>query len=411
MQLVKGRLSARAVQKTRNDSRKLQMYSKQWLPGDHMRVYYPIFWEDGRPEIAVGAIWGHPVSNPKELGLHTIFIPSTTDFDEGGQPIGQPDITYQFSLIAKVFIDGAKQAEEQAILSKPWPSEALRKEALMKLEADYDVKNNSKAIRPIIGKAKYFASTEVLSLKLVNNTPNTDTITITSQPLSNQTITRLYALMDDPKFAPVEGDEFFEVEWNYPASADKGESGRQAVPTGLTNEYKLETMFPDAYKQIQGRFDGVSRNAESIIRRAVRMVDPDKVRKALTNYTFMKSNYLDNANEENVDILVKHADLIHELDCTRSISNEELRQKIEQAITEMNVNREALKVGTAALEEPSAAPDIQLDPYAPMLQNLLNNAEAKVAPMSKDNMMSDPNNIGASVDESLLADLDLSALS
>ena len=445
MQLVNGNLSARAVQKTRNESKKLQMYSKQWLPGDCMRVFYPIFWQDGRPEIAVGAIWGHSVSDPKELGLHTIFIPSTTDFDENAQPIGQPDITYQFSLIAKAFVDGAKAKEEQQIDSKPWANEAQRKEALMALEAKYDAKNNSKAVRPIIGRARYFASTEVLSVKLVNNVPNVDSIAITSQPLSNQTINRLYQIMDDPKFAPVEGDEFFEVEWKYPATTDKGESGRQAMPTGLTNEYKLSTMAPAQYAQIAARFDGVSRDAESIVRRAVRMVDPEKVRKALTNYTFMKSEYLDVADEENTELLVKHADLIKELEATRAVTNVELREKIEQAINEMNANRTEIPPQTLATDkplvaptpEPVAAPEIPINPAAPSVDSLLNTptpapatapvteatpapvvAPAQAAPAeavptstpSVENLMNNPNNAGAGMDEGLFETLDLSAL-
>lgn len=444
MQLVNGNLSARAVQKTRNESKKLQMYSKQWLPGDCMRVFYPIFWQDGRPEIAVGAIWGHSVSDPKELGLHTIFIPSTTDFDENAQPIGQPDITYQFSLIAKAFVDGAKAKEEQQIDSKPWANEAQRKEALMALEAKYDAKNNSKAVRPIIGRARYFASTEVLSVKLVNNVPNVDSIAITSQPLSNQTINRLYQIMDDPKFAPVEGDEFFEVEWKYPATTDKGESGRQAMPTGLTNEYKLSTMAPAQYAQIAARFDGVSRDAESIVRRAVRMVDPEKVRKALTNYTFMKSEYLDIADEENTELLVKHADLIKELEATRAVTNVELREKIEQAINEMNANRTEIPAQTLATDkplvaptpEPVVAPEIPINPAAPSVDSILNTATPTPAPAvatpapapavaptqaapvepvpastpSVENLMNNPNNAGAGMDEGLFETLDLSAL-
>lgn len=454
MQLTKGKnMSARMVQKTRNESKKLQMYSKQWLPGDTLRVFYPIFWEEGRPEIAVGAIWGHSVSDPKELGLHTIFIPSTTDFDENAQPIGQPDITYQFSLIAKAFVDGAKAKEEQIIATKPWASEQQRKEALMALEQKYDVKNNSKAVKPIIGRARYFASTEVLSVKLNNNIPDTNSVAITSQPLSNQTINRLYQIMDDPKYAPVEGDEFLEVEWKYPASTDKGESGRQAIPTGLTNEYKLSNIAPDQYAQISSRFDGVSRDAESIVRRAVRMVDPNKVRNALTQYVFMKSEFLDVANDENTETLVRHADLIKELDATRAISNTELREKIEQAIAQMNVNREevpaqAMSASTPLMPEaqpaPVPAPEVPINPEAPSMTELLNNQPAPAAPtpevapavtpvapvpevapvasapaaeaapapaMSMDALMSNPNNAGAGVDESIFESLDLGAFS
>ena len=51
-------LGGRTAQKTRQESRKLDVYSKQWLPGDTMRIYFPVFQHDGMWDIAVGAIWG-----------------------------------------------------------------------------------------------------------------------------------------------------------------------------------------------------------------------------------------------------------------------------------------------------------------------------------------------------------------
>ena len=159
-------LSARGAQRTKDESKKLQMYSKQWLPGDTLRVFYPIYWENGKPEIAVGAVWGHNVSDIKKLGLKTAFIPSTTEFDENAMPIGQPDIPYQFSQIARVFVNGMKAAEEEAVAKKNWPTEAARKDALKSIEEKYDAKNNTKAVKPIIGKAMYYITTEVVSIKV-----------------------------------------------------------------------------------------------------------------------------------------------------------------------------------------------------------------------------------------------------
>ena len=40
-------LGGRTAQKTRQESRKLDVYSKQWLPGDTMRIYFPVFQHDG----------------------------------------------------------------------------------------------------------------------------------------------------------------------------------------------------------------------------------------------------------------------------------------------------------------------------------------------------------------------------
>ena len=74
-------LGSRGVQRERQAAKKLMGYSKQWAPGDTMRLFIPLIWlEDGRPDFMVGKVWGFPVNAVKELGLHTIFIPSTVPF-------------------------------------------------------------------------------------------------------------------------------------------------------------------------------------------------------------------------------------------------------------------------------------------------------------------------------------------
>ena len=139
-------LGGRTAQKTRQESRKLDVYSKQWLPGDTMRIYFPVFQHDGMWDIAVGAIWGHKVNDFKEIGLKTTFIPSLTEIDqETGTPIGPPDVTYQFSQIAGIFVAGMKDIEYNKLQSKNWPNESARQEALRKHEHDYDTKNNMQA--------------------------------------------------------------------------------------------------------------------------------------------------------------------------------------------------------------------------------------------------------------------------
>lgn len=348
-------LSARGAQRTKDESKKLQMYSKQWLPGDTLRVFYPIYWENGKPEIAVGAVWGHNVSDIKKLGLKTAFIPSTTEFDENAMPIGQPDITYQFAQIARVFVNGMKAAEEEAVAKKNWPTEAARKDALKSIEEKYDAKNNTKAVKPIIGKAMYYITTEVVSIKVVNGQPVADSIAVSSAPLSSAVITKLYTILDDPKYAPEPGDTFVEVEWKYPAGTDKSESGRTASPNGLTSEYHLQAQFPDAYAAVASRFPTVATNCETIVRRATRAVDPVKVRQALTQYTFLESEYLDNVSAEDEETLLKHVDLIKELDATRALSNQELVEKINNALAEMEAQRVDAAVPTISSESMASA--------------------------------------------------------
>lgn len=344
-------LSGRAAQKTKNESRKLTMYSKQWLPGDTLHVFYPIFWLDGKPELAVGAIWGHQVSDIKELGLKTRFIPSTTEFDVDGNPIGQPDITYQFSMIAKVFIDGRKAVEEAAIEAKKFPNESLRKEALKDLEYRYDTKTNQKAIQPIIKRPSYYISTEVISIKLANGVPDPNTIAHTSAPLSNDLLNALYSLMDNPKYAPQEGDKFFEVEWAYVADPDKTASGRKSKPAGLTPEFKMPTQFPEQYSRVESMMGNVSMDAQSIVRRATRTVDPNKVRAAVAQYSYMHSEDLDAANEDNVEILLRNAPLLKELSIPMVLSNEVLASKINLEIEKAAEN--AVPATPETLPEPN----------------------------------------------------------
>lgn len=416
-------LSARGAQKKRDESKKLNMYSKQWLPGDVLRVFYPIFWEDGKPEIAVGAVWGHNVSDIKALGLHTAFIPSTTDFDENAQPIGQPDVTYQFSQIARVFVNGAKAMEEAVIQNKPWPNESTRKEALKSLEEKYDAKNNKNAVKPIIGRVQYYISTEVLSVKLVNDQPVDDSMVLTSAPLSNQTITRLYAIMNDPKYAPMPGDEFLEVEWKYPMNTDKGESARAAAPAGLTAEYRLAHAYPTSYSKLSSMFDTVARDSNTISKRATRMIDPAKVRAALTQYAFINSECLDAVGEEDIETLCHHADLIHELDLERAIKNEDLIGKINLAIADIQASRpivapEIPNPVTASAEVPAnpaeevtkaeeAMPNLSMAPGAPTVSSLLNETAATGAHATMQDLLNNVNNAGA-VGEDELNDIDFS---
>lgn len=415
-------LSARGAQKTRDESKKLSMYSKQWLPGDRLRVRYPIYWEDGKPEIAVGAVWGHNVSDIKGLGLKTAFIPSTCTFDENAQPIGTPDVTYQFSRIARIFVNGAKAIEEANIMKKNWPSEAARKEALSDLEKKYDAKNNMNAVKPIIGKVQYYISTEVVSIKMPNGVPDANTITLSSAPLSSKVIMQLYAIMSNDTYAPAPGEEFLEVEWTYPTDADKGKSGQAASVQGLAPDYRLQAQFPDVYKTVASMCTQVSRDAETIKRRATRAVDPAKVLQKLTQYSFLHSDELDAAQEEDVEVLIKNVDLIKELDLTRALENQELIAKIEAAISEAETMVTSVPetiptpsmadtsmpdlAAEAVAQAETELPDLTVSPEAPKIDDLVQTQTQplNVGSVSMQALLNNQNNAG--VDDEMILDVD-----
>ena len=308
------------------------MYSKQWSPGDTMRVFFPLFRLEDTVDIAVGAVWGHSVGDIKELGLKTAFIPSLTQFDDSGAPIGEPDITYKFSLIAKVFVDSMKEIELAQVAKKQWPSESQRRDAMQQVENKYDSRNNMSAVKPIIGRAHYNIYTEVLCYKLVNGQPQRESASVVSMPLSDSTISKISAILNDPKYMPSVDDQFLEVEWKYPTDTVKASSARSSAINGLTAEYRTINQFPDFEKTLKPQFNLISRDSETIVKRAIRKIDEHKIQQALTHYTFMHSDCLDNAGQESIETLVKHADVIHELDAERAISNQELLSSIKEAL-------------------------------------------------------------------------------
>lgn len=428
-------MSARGAQKKRDESKKLPMYSKQWLPGDQLRVFYPIFWKDGRPEIAVGAVWGHSVSDIKGLGLHTAFIPSTTEFDENRLPVGPADVTYQFSRIARVFVNGQKRVEEQMVESKPWPTEAAKKDALKAIDEKYDTKNNPKAVRPIISPVQFYISTEVLSVKIANGAPIKDSLTLTSAPLSSAVITKLYGILDDPKYAPAEGAEFIEVEWKYPVDTDKGQSSRNASPAGLTSEYRMENAYPEMYALAAQMFPSVAKDAETITRRATRSVDPAKVQGALMNYSIMNSEYLDQAIDEDVEILCKNVAVIEHIGVLNSLKTQTLIDQLKAELEKYKSSQQ--EIFNNALPNPAEAasgasdtipddvagevaqadselPDLSGVTGSPTIDSLLNNQDnGSVVPSAADSRAMAAAGItsSAKLDDSLLDEVNLGDLS
>lgn len=413
-------LGASGLKRVKDSSQKLRNYSKEWNPGDTMRVIFPVCQINSTWEIVAGGVWGHKVNDFEGIGLKSTFLPSLTQFDENGTPVGRPDVTYQFANIAQCFVDGMYHQEEAALLAKNFPSEASRIEALSKLKHKYDTKNNQKAIKPAVSRATFFITTEVLSIKMLNGAPVLDSANVVSFPLSSQRIEQLYMLLNNPKFAPVEGDTYWEIEISYPTNSDKGESGRAALPVGLTTEFRLRNQFADTWKQLEGKLSVISTDSDTIVRRATRSVSEDKIRGALSQYCLMNSQHLDNAPEESIDQLVKNASVVKELGFLRTLSNMELVDKLKAEFDVINSSQPALipevaipapDLGAMAnaptpapapvVPEPApapapAVPDLgattipELNPSAPTLNNIITpNAmlqNPNIAPMSDDEL-------------------------
>lgn len=393
-------LGGRLAQKTRQESRKLDVYSKQWLPGDTMRLFFPVFQHDGIWDIAVGSIWGHKVNDFKGIGLKTTFIPSLTEIDqETGTPVGPPDVTYQFSQIASIFVAGRKEIEYNKLQDKNWPNESARQEALRKHEHAYDTKNNMQAVKPAIARLSYFVSTEILCLKYVNGIPDVNSAAVVSFPLSDERLTKLNTILDDPKYQPADGDKFFEIEWKYPSNPDKGQSAKASNPAGLTAEYRMAAQHPDQYKQISDKFNIISMDYQTITRRATRKVSEAKIKNALMQYTFANSEYLDACPADDEETLLKHASLIHEMDCERALKNMELVDKIKAELAALPVTQpehlpDLTQPAAATADTVTQAPDLLAGSAMPDLSAGLAAAEAAsgvVGAPSLGDLLTNPN--------------------
>lgn len=371
--------TAGCLRKVKDATKKLRNYSKQWNPGDQLHVFYPVVFEGGQWELVAGGVWGHKVNNFSELNLKTSFIPSLTQFDENGDPIGRPDVTYQFSNIAPCFVEGQFEAKKKALLAKAFPSDSARFEALQQLNHQYDAKNNPKAIKPIVSRAQFIISTEVVSIKYNNGQPVLDTAAVSSYPLSDTKLDQLYKLLNDPRFCPEEGAAFWEVEFTYPTDTDKGESGRKAAPTGLTMEYRIPHQFPNVYASLErGQLKTIATSADLIVQRSTRAVSEDKIRGAISNYCMMHCEDLDTVPDESTEQLVRNAAVIHELGFLRNLANMELVEKIkegyasnavQQAATMPELSAPAADLGAMSSVTPAPAPVQDLTPASAPIQD------------------------------------------
>ena len=370
------RLSVNQALKTKNEAKKLSMFSKQWTPGDVIRAVYPIFWDDesGTWQLLAGAVWGYRVGDIKALNLHTAFIPALTEFDENGNPVGTPDIAFKFSRIARAFVSGQKAAKEAAILNKKFPTEAMRKEALEKVANEFDSKNNRNAVRPIISSPSYLITTECITYSYKNERVDTSTATLVSQPLSDKNIRRLTEIVSDIKYTPDHVDQavdYIEVEWNFPSDPSKAQSSMASTVTGLSTEMRTATKDPETWKKLMPTINLLADDSSVIVKRATRRVDENKLQQALTAYSVMQSEDLDALNivenEQDIDSLVRNLDILDELQITKTISNTEILNKLEEAKAKQHSSTDVSE------SIPNPVPD------APTLNTLLNNSATEQA--------------------------------
>lgn len=307
MELNRGTRGARDVRRERSTSRKFNSFNKSWKVGDKLSVFFPIMWrperdtndniimvqevdnmghpvfeedgvtpkmtEKGVWDVVTGDIWGHKVSNTKEFNVGGSFIPSLTDVYEGrpvqfvrdekgfivydnatGKPLYETvpgDVTYQFSRIAPLFINGMKQEELSRVMNKKFPTEDMRREALQSIEDKYDTTKKMDAPRAVVGRLMLYASTEVIVVPMDGNDKYLPDKAgqYVYEFTSDQKFSNILQVLDDVKFKPRDLKQtWIEVQMTFNANTDddrgRAEAGRKAAPIGLTPEYTMQSRDP-----------------------------------------------------------------------------------------------------------------------------------------------------------------------
>lgn len=381
-----------AVQ-SREATQKLRMFSKQWEPGSTVRAYYRTFMDEDTEmrQITAGTCWGHKVNDMKKLGLKTTFIPSLCNYDENGDPVGEPDILNRFSRLAPLFIEGEKFNRLRDAELKEYPQETLRREAIKTIEEEYDVKNNRQAIKPVISRPTLLITLEVLVVPFKDDKPQMDAAVIACQPVSNKIAKQLDAILRNKRYAPIDENGFLEVEWAFPMDTDKGNSGANVTPVGLDEKYAFRTQFPDLYPQLISLCSGLAEDSDMVRRRATSGVSEQAIKQAFMNYSFMYSQNLgycmadDNLSEG----VMKNVDLIKELDVARAVKDPVFTERYnkelaEHAAEDLPAPVETVEPAPAATAAPSPAPA----PQAPTITGILSQ-QAQTGTESMDDAVDD----------------------
>jgi hypothetical protein len=351
------KLTARGALRTRQDSRRLSGFGSMWKSGESVQVFYPIVWDEENQQfdLLVAMCWGHN-ANPKEIGLKRIFIPTLSEIIDGEPK--NPDVTFQFSRIAPLFIQGAKDKKLKELQEKNM-QESARKTAMKKVEDEFEDKD------AVIGKLRLVISTECVVVPLLpDGTPDSEKARLVSQDLSDSKINALLSILGDHKYKPDNNEAtYLEVSYAFGTTGDRKQDGKVA-PQGITPEYRVVTRYVDHWSRIEQQINGLPDNDVTIFKRnsSFRQVEEREIISAISTYAAIESDALDAVDDEGIERLKRNASII--LDLKIPVAHE----GVLEAVTEVAEQR-------AKAEEAGATKE---DAAAPTLTNLLSEHKKEV---------------------------------
>lgn len=375
-----------ALNTARQATKKLAMFSKQWSPGDTLRVFYKVFkLEDASWEILAGSCWGYKVNDIKGLGLKTSFIPALCQFDADGNPVGNPDVLWRFSRLAPSFVKGRYAAEIDAITKKQGITDAMRRDLIRDIDAKYDTQNNMEAERPIISRNVPLIVIEAICVPMKDGVPTFETLVPVMQPASDTIARRLATILDKAEFQPEDGDDWIEIEYAFPMVTRKAEAGLKVTPTGVVSQDRIKNKFPDKWNLIKAAMAQMSNDSEMIIKRSTSAVSEGRIITALSKYITLHNTDLENCalDDDNLDQLKNNIGLVHELNLDSVITDPRVKQILNEAITDINVDATDIPAAdTSATPTPVTGMEVPTSEVisavanAPTITDLLNEQAA-----------------------------------
>jgi len=263
MQLT--RQGARQAQKTKAAGMYLQSFSKFWKAGTTYRVLYPVFYDEatGSWDIVTASVFGHRVDYRAFPSLGKIFVPTSCKLNEYGKPTGQPDLLYLFSRIAKAYHIADRDIEISNIEKNPQLQKTMKNSSIAAKMKEYDEEKS-----PVVGKLGYLTVTECLMIeqdKDGNPLIGDKCFTLASQELSDDKITKLLKILDDPegKYTPGEGQFYLEVQYTFGSTGKKKVDGK-VDPVGITSDYLLEKKYPQVRVAIDSLLNRMGKDTDTI---------------------------------------------------------------------------------------------------------------------------------------------------
>jgi hypothetical protein len=293
------KLTAKGTMKTRAAARKVSSFGKTWKSGETHFVAYPIFHdEDGKPQILVGAAWGHPM-NPKEISAKSIFWPSHAEFVDD-EPVTQ-DLAYQISKIAPLILKGQYVRAVEKIENSPLPA-AAKKQSLREVDKDFEIQDDGRiGKQPAVGRLKYIITTEVIDIPQKDSgAPDVSKARLVGQDLSDKKVRIISELMANPRYAPEIGDRWFIVQYAFGNSGDRKIDGADVAITAPESGMRLHERYPDEYEQLLSHLELLPEDSDMIMKRNTSFTKKDEkiLMSAFQSYWIFNEEYLGDLKED-----------------------------------------------------------------------------------------------------------------